>query len=92
LPDIGDIMTYGTGVGSDKSATSFIVEGTMRGEGKVEIEIRPTSSLLDVVRRAEAVLKHGRADQHQRSRFDRAARRRTLWRRATVAEGSAAGG
>ncbi|KRR11292.1 hypothetical protein CQ12_05550 [Bradyrhizobium jicamae] len=54
VPGLSKTMTYGTGA---ESAAPVTVEGTMEGEGKLAIDINAGSSLIDVVRRAEAVIK-----------------------------------
>jgi len=55
-PQVSPTMTYGTGVGGDKQV-SVTVTGEMSGEGKVVLEINAGSSLIDVVKRAEAAIK-----------------------------------
>jgi hypothetical protein len=55
-PEVSPTMTYGTGVGGDKQV-SVTVTGEVSGEGKVVLEINAGSSLLDVVKRAEAAIK-----------------------------------
>ena len=53
-PEVTPTMTYGTGVGGDKSVT---VSGTMTGEGKLEVQFNAGSSLIDIANRAEAAIK-----------------------------------
>jgi hypothetical protein len=53
VPGLSKTMTYGTGA---ESATSVAVEGTMQGEGKLAIDVNAGSSLIEVVRRAEAAI------------------------------------
>jgi hypothetical protein len=53
-PELSPTMTYGTGVGGDKSIS---VSGTVTGEGKMEVTVNAGSSLLDVVKQAEAAIK-----------------------------------
>lgn len=57
VPGVSNTTTYGTGAPGDKAAASVQVQGTLEGEGKMQIEVMPGSSLLDVVRRVEAVIK-----------------------------------
>ena len=52
-PELSPTMTYGTGIGGDKSVS---VTGEVSGEAKVAVDINASSSLLDVVRRAEAAV------------------------------------
>ena len=52
-PMMTDTMTYGTGAPGDKSVA---VTGNVTGQGKLAIEINAGSSLLDVVKRAEAAI------------------------------------
>jgi hypothetical protein len=52
-PELSPTTTYGTGVGGDKSVS---VSGTVTGEGKVAVEVNAGSSLIDVVKRAEAAI------------------------------------
>jgi hypothetical protein len=53
-PEVSPTMTYGTGVGGDKSVS---VSGTVTGEGKIVLDINAGSSLIDVAKRAEAAIK-----------------------------------
>jgi hypothetical protein len=54
-PEISPTMTYGTGVGGDKGG-HVDVSGQVSGEAKMALEVNAGSSLLDVVRRAEAAI------------------------------------
>jgi hypothetical protein len=53
-PEVSPTTTYGTGVSGDKSVS---VSGTVTGEGKFDVTVNAGSSLLDVVRRAEAAIR-----------------------------------
>lgn len=55
-PGVSESTVYGTGAPGDKAATTVTVDGVLKGEGKLLIEIS-APSVLEVVRRAEAVLK-----------------------------------
>ncbi|RZM99952.1 hypothetical protein CWO91_34845, partial [Bradyrhizobium genosp. SA-3] len=55
-PELSPTMTYGTGVGGDKGQ-HVDVSGQVTGDGKMQVEVNAGSSLLDVVRRAEAAIK-----------------------------------
>lgn len=55
-PELSDTMTYGTGVGGDKGPQHVDVSGQVTGDGKMQVEVNAGSSLLDVVRRAEAAI------------------------------------
>jgi hypothetical protein len=52
-PEVSPTTTYGTGVSGDKAIS---VSGTMTGEGRMDVTVNAGSSLLDVVRRAEAAI------------------------------------
>lgn len=52
-PGLTDTMTYGTGVGGDRNIS---VSGQVTGDGKLVLEINTSSSFIDVVKRAEAVI------------------------------------
>jgi hypothetical protein len=52
-PELSPTTTFGTGVAGDKAVS---VSGTVTGEGKMQVEVNAGSSLLDVVRRAEAAI------------------------------------
>jgi hypothetical protein len=54
-PEVTPTMTYGTGVGGDKSVRDVNVSGNVSGEAKVTFIAG--SSLIDVVNRAEAAIK-----------------------------------
>jgi hypothetical protein len=56
-PELSPTMTYGTGVGGDKGPTNVSVSGQVTGDGKLAIEINAGSSLIVVVRRAEAAIR-----------------------------------
>ncbi|QHP69559.1 hypothetical protein EI171_21070 [Bradyrhizobium sp. LCT2] len=56
-PELSDTMTYGTGVSGDKGSQHVDVSGQVTGDGKLQVDINASSSFLDVVRRAEAVIK-----------------------------------
>nr|WP_249803361.1 phage tail tape measure protein [Bradyrhizobium sp. 35] len=55
-PEISPTMTYGTGVGGDKGQ-HVDVSGQVTGDGKLQVDVNAGSSLLDVVRRAEAAIR-----------------------------------
>jgi hypothetical protein len=54
-PEVTPTMTYGTGVGGDKTVTAE-VSGNVTGEAKLGIDVNAGSSLIDVVKRAEAAI------------------------------------
>ncbi|MGY0573257.1 hypothetical protein ACTGJ9_020945 [Bradyrhizobium sp. RDM12] len=56
-PEISPTMTYGTGVGGDKGSQHVDVSGQVAGEAKVVLEINAGSSLIDVVKRADAAVR-----------------------------------
>lgn len=53
VPGVTQSMLHGTGA---ENAVPVTVEGRMEGEGKLAIDINAGSSLIDVVRRAEAAI------------------------------------
>lgn len=53
-PEVSPTMTYGTGVGGDKSIT---VSGSVTGEGELKVTIEAGSSLLQVVEQANAAIR-----------------------------------
>lgn len=55
-PEMSPTMTYGTGVGGDKGQ-HVDVSGQVDGAAKLDLTVNAGSSLLDVVRRAEAAIK-----------------------------------
>jgi len=55
-PELSPTMTYGTGVGGDRSQT-VSVSGQVTGEAKMALDINAGSSLIDVVKRAEAAIR-----------------------------------
>ena len=55
IPEVSPTMTYGTGVAGDKPMTTQ-VSGTVTGEGKFDLTVNAGSSLIDVVKRAEAAM------------------------------------
>lgn len=55
-PEISPTMTYGTGVGGDKAAETHVT-GTVDGVAKVELTINAGSSLIDVVKQAQAAVR-----------------------------------
>lgn len=57
-PELSDTMTYGTGVGGDKGGPQHVdVSGNVTGDGKLALDINAGSSLIDVVKRAEAAIR-----------------------------------
>lgn len=56
-PELSPTMTYGTGVAGDKGPQHVDVSGNVTGDGKMQVEVNAGSSLLDVVRRAEAAIR-----------------------------------
>ncbi|RXG93035.1 phage tail tape measure protein [Bradyrhizobium zhanjiangense] len=57
-PELSPTMTYGTGVSGDKAGPQHVdVSGQVNGEAKMALEVNAGSSLLDVVRRAEAAIR-----------------------------------
>lgn len=56
-PELSDTMTYGTGVGGDKGPQHVDVSGNVTGDGKLALDINAGSSLIDVVKRAEAAIR-----------------------------------
>ncbi|MDA9510925.1 hypothetical protein XI09_40980 [Bradyrhizobium sp. CCBAU 11386] len=56
-PELSPTMTYGTGVSGDKGPQHVDVSGNVTGDGKLQVEVNAGSSLLDVVRRAEAAIR-----------------------------------
>jgi hypothetical protein len=69
-PELSPTMTYGTGVGGDKGPTNVSVSGQVTGDGKLAIEINAGSSLIDVVRRAEAAILAVAFNRTARDRLD----------------------
>jgi hypothetical protein len=55
-PELSPTMTYGTGVGGDKAAEAHVT-GTVDGVAKVELTINAGSSLIDVVKQAQAAVR-----------------------------------
>ncbi|WP_128931880.1 hypothetical protein [Bradyrhizobium zhanjiangense] len=57
-PELSPTMTYGTGIAGDKAGSQHVdVSGQVTGDGKLAVEVNAGSSLLDVVRRAEAAIR-----------------------------------
>ena len=53
-PALSPTMTYGTGVAGDKAVSVF---GEVSGEAKVDVNVTASSSLLEVVKQAQAMAK-----------------------------------
>jgi Phage-related minor tail protein len=55
-PGVTDTMTYGTGVGGDKSL-SVSVTGDVKGQGEMTVKVEAGSTLLQVVEQARAAIR-----------------------------------